>query len=64
MFFGIWRYASTQTKVYATSVIHNPAVSQLDDAVSVGGIHLGVRNLNNSRSRFVEPLKSSMISLP
>lgn len=33
-----------------SSVIHHPTVPQLDDPVSVGGIHFRVRNLNDSRA--------------
>src|SRR5215212_2429797 len=35
----------------------DPAVGELDDAVAVGGVHLGVRDLDDGRAGGVEPLE-------
>jgi hypothetical protein len=40
-----------------SSVVHYPAVSQLDYPVAIGGIYLRMGYLNNSCSGLVEPLE-------
>src|SRR5438128_925327 len=37
--------------------LHDPAVGELDDPVAVGGVGLGVRDLDDGRAGGVEPLE-------
>src|SRR5687767_7228734 len=46
--------AATNTPVLA---VNNPAVAQIDDAAAVGGVRLGVCDLNDRRALVIELLE-------